>query len=165
MRVSEPFITLVALLWSIPMALAQGQGQGQLRVGQVIGNEIGQVINGWKQQGGGSFQRRTTTDYVTREVEECCVTTFTKGGTYLFAATEPIARSNRGGVEAERIKTTWTMAVGAGESYLDCSLMWIRPVASFSSGPGKVIRSVIYDGSEFTLIRWYDPGNYCDHSD
>lgn len=144
---------------------ASAQTMGQLRVGQVIGNEIGQVINGWRQQGGDHYQKRTTQNYVTREVSECCVTVFTKGNVYLFAATEPIARGERGGVEAERIKATWTLTVTAGEKSLDCSLMWIHPSASFTAGPGKIIRSVVYDGSEFTLIRWYDPGNYCDHGD
>ena len=145
--------------------VASAQNVEELRVGQVIGNENGQVVNGWQQQGGGYYLRRTTQNYVTQEISECCVTVFTRGNIYLFAATEPIARSERGGVEAERVKAIWKLTINDDEQPVDCNLMWIKPSASFSTGPGKAIRSVIYDGDDFTLISWFDPGNYCGYGD
>lgn len=157
------FLLLIVGTMIPPPVIAQDTSG--LRVGQVIGNELGQVINGWKQQGGELVQTRVTENYITREIDECCVTIFTKGNVYQFAITEPIARTRRGGVEAERITILWNFTPAAGEEPVDCNLMWIRPVASFSTGPGKVIRSVIYNGEEFTVIRWFDPGMYCSRAD
>lgn len=148
----------------IPTSIS-AQEATDLRVGQVIGNEQGQVINGWTQVGGTHYQKRSTKDYVTTETTECCVTTFKRGDTYLFAATDPIARGQRGGVEAERITVIKKFTIPADENEVDCSLMWIMPATSFSKGFGSPIRSIIFDGTEFVEIRWSDPGLYCDFGD
>lgn len=144
---------------------ALAQGQTDLTVGQVIGNNVGQVVNGWTQVGGSQYQSRETRNYVTVEGYACCVAVFRNGDTYLFAATSPIAKTASGGVEAERIVAIRKIAIPRAETPVSCSLLWIDPAASFSSGPGKQIRSVIFTGADFVEIRWFDPGKYCDYGD
>ena len=141
------------------------QANNELRVGQVIGNEQGQIVNGWKQVGGTHFPRRTTQNYVTTEVDECCVVVFKKGAVYLLAATTPIARNLSGGVEAEKINLIRKVIVATGEREADCNLMWIYPVVSFFSNAKKPIRSIIFDGSNFVEIKWFGSKSYCDLGD
>src|SRR5687768_4297419 len=95
------------------LAFAQGRGPGVrnvVDVGQIIGTEPGQIINGWTQISSALQVKRSTKDYVTTEVHDCCVSIFRRGDKYLVARAEAVARTARGGVLAERIVATTTIA-------------------------------------------------------
>jgi hypothetical protein len=163
----------IAALLSFQSAAAQSSGE--LSIGQVVGNEIGQVINGWSQVGGSQYHIRKTQnyvttetfDYVTTETLACCVMTFRRGSVFLFAQSEPIARRASGGVEAVRIINIKKFVIPTNELQTDthCSLMWITPIMSFHNNQTKIVRSIVLSGNEFVQIRWFDPGPYCGHGD
>ena len=66
-------------------APVQAQPTTGVGVGQIFGNEQGQIINGWEHTGGGLYPKRKTANYVTTETDECCFAIFKKNGTILIA--------------------------------------------------------------------------------
>ena len=159
---SRQFLYALASLTIIMPAEAQTVG---LKVGQVIGNELGQTVNGWNQVGGTHYQQREVQNYVTTERDECCITAFRKGNTYMLALTLPIARNAAGGVEAERIVKLHAVKGTPNENTVECSLLWIMPAITLGTTPDKPVRSIIYDGTDFVEVRWQDSGTYCDWGD
>ena len=144
-KVAAPFILLVA--WP---AFAEGPGNG-LRVGDVIGSNQGQTINGWTDWGGGEFASAKSNS-------QCCKRIFNKGNIFLVAVTEQVARRAQGGVIAERILATKVLSALPGEEMQTCDLLWLSPVISFYNPKTKMIRSVIYNGAEFVEIRYLMDG-------
>lgn len=160
---------VLALIFMITLGTSSAglfaQNSNELAVGQVFGNEVGQVVNGWEHVGGSLFYQRQTKNYVTTEVTKCCVASFKRGNTYLFAHTSPVARRATGGVEAERIVKMKKFTLSQNERTIDCNLIWITPVQSFYNSQTRVIRSIIFDGADFIEIKWFAPDKYCSLGD
>tara|TARA_R110000824_G_scaffold62111_5_gene164674 strand:- start:82 stop:543 length:462 start_codon:yes stop_codon:yes gene_type:complete len=148
-----------------PLGAASAEPSKDIYIGQIFGNEQGQVINGWKHNGGGLYQSRTYMNSVTTEKSICCYATFEKDETILIARTEAVARKDSGGVLAERVLATMLLKPLKTEIGIDCSLLWITPVLSFYDEKTELIRSVVISGDDFVTITWSDPGFYCDHGD
>ena len=149
----------------IPSSIA-AQEATDLRVGQVIGSEEGQVINGWTQTFSSLYQKRSIEENGVSETSECCVVIFKKGSTYLFAATDPIALNQGGSAAAERITVIkkFTIPTDEEEAHDDCKVLWwVNTVKSFSRGLGNPIRSIIFDNLnlEFFEIRWFEREEEC----
>ena len=151
----------------IPSSIA-AQEATDLRVGQVIGSEDGQVINGWTQTASSMYIKRSYEKYGISERYECCVVIFKKGSIYLFAATDPIALNQSGSAAAERITVIkkFTIPTDEEEAPDDCKVLgWVNSVKSFSRGLGNPIRSIIFDNLnlEFFEIRWFERTDECQY--
>jgi hypothetical protein len=150
-------------LAGVTMALAQNVDGPA--VGQVIVERGGPTFNGWERVDSTLFQHRSRRDSATIETMECCFAVFKKANRYQLILTAPTAGDGRGGVQAERVIKKWTIVVKSDEQSVDCNMLSIEPVMSFSAGRGKIVRSLVYDGSQIVDVKWFDPGNYCDYGD
>ncbi len=157
---------LISILLAVPAAAALAQSSPDaLAVGRIFTNKAGQTIAGWTDRGGGLYPRRSTTHFVTTEIDACCYSIFHQGKTYLILRTEPVEKGPEGGILTERILATTTVVEEAEEEETECSLLWIRPVISFRNSKNGSIRSLIISGNDFVALTWVDPGNYCISSD
>jgi len=163
MRVLKLWVAAICGLslsaWADPLST-------DLVVGQVIGNEVGQVINGWTHLGGGMFVTRKTANYVTTETSDCCFAIFEKGDTTLIAKTTPIARNQKGGVLAERIDQILKVNALPDEvSVGDCSILWVMPAWTLLNERTKLARSYIVTDSGIEQLTWLDEHSNCDLGD
>jgi DNA-binding beta-propeller fold protein YncE len=141
------------------------QTENTIKAGQVIGGEPGQTINGWTQVSGGLYPHRVTSNFVTKEVYDCCQSVFRRGNAYLVTRGEAVAKKPTGGVDAERILATMTIIKRASETAAECSILWLNPALSLYDEKTKVVRSVIISGDEFVTLTWTDNNNFCDLGD
>lgn len=156
-------------LWAVTAAaLAQGpvvppeQQPTEIAVGQVIGNEVNQVINGWTSLGGGHYARRTTANFVTTEVSVCCYSIFEKGDEYLLARSEPIARNPRGGVLAERIEAIYRIKRKPTEEITMCNILWLDLALSLYDNRSGMVRSIVVTEEGFEPVTWKGSGEACE---
>lgn len=154
---------LLAILATLaPAGLAAQPAPTDLAVGQIIGNEPGQVINGWTHRGGSMIPRRKTANYVTTETMECCAAIFERGDAVLVARTIPVARNDKGGVLAERIVEIVKLEKRPGEiSAGDCSLLWIVPAWTLLNERTKAARSLVVTADGIEQVSWIDEHGSC----
>lgn len=153
-------LTIFAAL--VPAGSAAQPAPTDLAVGQIIGNEPGQVINGWTHRGGSTIPRRKTANFVTTETMECCAAIFERGDSVLVARTIPIARNDKGGVLAERIVEMVKLEKRPGEiSVGDCSILWITPAWTLLDERTKAARSLVVTADGIEQISWVDERGSC----
>jgi hypothetical protein len=165
-RSKHVFIFLAFLSASIfPIARANSQTPKGLEVGQVIGNESGQVINGWTDLGGGFFSpppHRATSDMKSPSGYECCYTLFTRDDDYALAITVPVAKNVTGGVIAEKITAIKFLKLSDSEEQVWCDPLWLKAVFSSRKTGTNLVRSWLFDGTDFQGLTWMDDDGRCD---
>lgn len=151
-------ILLAALL---PIATAASADPTTIDVGMIIGNNQGQVINGWVDNGGGFYVPLGSSD------RKCCFSQFERDGQYLTAISEPVAKSSTGGTIAERVVAVKVDRLAAGEEERSiCGPMsYLDPLRSFFTPKTRAVRSIFYDGTAFQELRWIDTDGRCDLPD
>ena len=148
-----PAIILSALLLPV-----QAHGLQEIRVGQIIGNEHVQTINGWTHESGG-FWGETAAG-------ECCFIIFRRGNDILVARGEPVARGSRGGVEAERIMATRIVRQEEGEIEGHCFFLSLSAAIAFYNPSTRVVRGVFVDREGIEIRRWLlDDEDSCSFGD
>ncbi len=166
MRPKLAFIFLIFLGISIfPLARASSQSPQGLEVGQVIGNETGQVINGWTDLGGGYFSPppyRAISDMRSPSGYECCYTLFTREDAYALAITVPVAKNVMGGVIAERITALKFLKLSPSEEQVECDPLWLQAIFSSRKVGTDRIQSWLFDGTDFQSLTWIDEDGRCD---
>ena len=161
MKVRSLFLSLLASFlvgFSFP---SMAQVTKDIEIGQVIQGDVGQTINGWENMGGGLYPKRIARGEATVETDECCQTLFKKGRTFLLAGSRAEKRNARGGVEAERITHLKKITLLPGEEHTDCTLLWLRPLASFYNPTSKMARSFIFDGESIREVKWVASPDAC----
>lgn len=157
----KAFISAVAFL-GLSAVIHARPNEAELKVGQVIGSENGQIINGWEHVGGGMIPRRVTADYVTKETLDCCFVIFQKQQSTLIARTTPVAKNPTGGILAERIEEIVKLDAKPGEIGVgDCSILWISPAWTLVNEQTKLARSAIVTTDGIRMLSWVDDDSTC----
>lgn len=153
------------LLFCGTQAAAQASST-EIVVGQVLGNEVGQTINGWSHLAGGMFTKRITVNFVTTETSGCCSAIFEKADQILILRTEPLARNATGGVLAERVTERLVVKKKSGEiSVGDCNVLWILPSWTLLNQRTGAARSFFVTNDGIRQLSWVDDQGNCDLGD
>ncbi len=136
-----------------------------LAEGQVIPAGDNASVGGWGRVYGSRYIEHSYIEGAGRETEKCCFSIFTRGNALMVLRTEAVTRDANGNPLTERILRNLWVTRRADEQITDCTILWIVPQLSLYDAKTEMIRSVVIQNGEFTLIEWRDPGSACSLGD